>query len=76
MELRERLKDTDVTVNCVDPGFVYTDLMKNSSVYSSPYTPISFFMKLFLKTPMMGAQPVVFACVSPRLEKVTGKIIK
>ena len=76
MELKERLKDTEITVNCVDPGYVYSDLLKNSSVHRSPYSPVSFIMKLFLKTPLMGAQPVVFAAVSPSLDKTTGKIIK
>ena len=75
-ELMKRLEGHDVTVNCVDPGYVYTDLMKNSSVYRSPYSPISFMMKLFLKTPFMGAQPVIFASVSPRLNNVSGKLIK
>jgi retinol dehydrogenase 13 len=76
MELKERLKDTEITVNCVDPGYVYSDLMKNSSVYKSPYSPVSFIMKLFLKTPLMGAQPVIFAAVSPSLNKISGKLIR
>lgn len=75
-ELSERLKETGVTVNCVDPGYVYTDLMRNSSVYKSPYSPISLFFKVFLKTPEMGAQPVVYACVSKRYEIETGKYIR
>lgn len=75
-ELNQRLKGTDVTVNCVDPGYVYTDLMRHSSVHKSPYSPVSLFFKAFLKTPQMGAQPVVYASVSKSLENVTGKYIK
>ena len=76
MELSERLKDTGVTVNCVIPGYTYTDHMKNASVYKSPYSPVSFFFKIFLKTPIFAAQTVVFASVSPRLENVTGKFVR
>ncbi len=75
-ELSKRLKGTGVTVNSVDPGYVYTDLMRYSSVYKSPYSPVSFGFKMFLKTPKMGAQSVVFACVSPDLENVSGKYIR
>ena len=75
-ELSERLKGSGVTANCVDPGYVYTDLMRYSSVYKSPYSPVSFFFKMFLKTPKMGAQPVVFACVSDELTDITGKYFR
>ncbi len=76
MELSKRLKDTNVTVNCVDPGNAQTDILRNASIHVSPYSPISFIYKLFLKTPLMAAQPVIFACVSPELENVTGKYIR
>lgn len=75
-ELSDRLKGTGVTANCVDPGYVYTDLMRYSSVYKSPYSPISFGFKMFLKTPKMGAQPVVFACVCKEIEDITGKYFR
>ncbi len=75
-ELSERLKGTGVTANCVDPGYVYTDLMRHSSVYKSPYSPVGFVFKMFLKTPKMGAQPVIFACVSEELENISGKYLR
>lgn len=50
--------------------------MRNSSVYKSPYSPVSLIFKAFLKTPLMGAQSVVYACVSKELENVSGKYIK
>lgn len=75
-ELSERAKEKGVTVNCVDPGYVYSDLMRNSSVYKSPYSPVSFFFKMFLKTPKMGAQSIIYAAVAPELADKTGKYIK
>lgn len=75
-ELAERLKGTGVTSNCVDPGYVYTDLMRHSSVYKSPYSPVSFGFKMFLKTPKLGAQPVVFASVCSDIVDVTGQLFR
>jgi NAD(P)-dependent dehydrogenase (short-subunit alcohol dehydrogenase family) len=74
-ELKKRLKDSNVTVNCVNPGYVKTDLLKNSSAHNS-FDPIIFFFTLFLKTPVIGSQSVIFASVSESLNNVSGKIIK
>lgn len=63
LELGERLKSSGVTVTCVDPGYVHSDLMRYSSVHRSPYSPVSLFFKAFLKTPLMGAQSIVYASV-------------
>ena len=76
LELSDRYKDKGVLANCVDPGYVYTDLMRNSSVYRSPYSPISFFFRMFLKNARMGSQPVVFAAVSNEMDNTTGKYIR
>jgi hypothetical protein len=62
--------------NSVDPGYANTDLLRNSSLHKSPYSPVSYFFKVFLKTPKMGAQPVVFLCVNSSLENVTGKYFR
>lgn len=75
-ELAEKLKDSGVSVNCVDPGYSYTDLMRHASVYRSPYSPVSLFFKAFLKTAEMGAQSVIYAAVSKIFETETGKLIK
>lgn len=77
-ELNERLKHgaDGVTVNCADPGYVFTDIMRHSSIHSSKYSPVKFFFRTFLKTPEMGAQPVLFTCVSDELKNTTGKYIR
>ena len=76
-ELARRLgADSGVTVNCVDPGYVQTDLMRHSSVHRSPYSPVSFLFKLVLKTPEIGAQQVVYVCLWPRFAQISGKYIR
>ena len=76
LELSEKLKDKNVTVNCIDPGYSFTDLMRHSSIYISKYSPVSLFFKVFLKTPQIGAQSVIFGSVSDELSNVTGKYIR
>lgn len=79
LELAERERDvvkSGVSVACVDPGYVHSDLMRNSSVYKSPYSPVSLFFKAFLKTPLMGAQSVVFACVHEPADNLNAAYIR
>ena len=76
LELSERLKDKGVSVMFVDPGYVYTDLMRHSSVYKSPYSPVSLFFKAMLKTALMGAQSVVYASVVETNRYLNGKYIR
>ncbi len=75
-ELSNRLKDSNVTVNCIDPGYAYTELMRHSSIYKSKYSPASLFFKIFMKTPEIAAQSVIYASVSDELNGVTGKYIR
>lgn len=76
LELNERLRTNGVSTVCVDPGYVYSDLMRHSSVYKSPYSPISLFFKALLKTPLMGAQTVIYACVTENIAHLGGKYIR
>lgn len=76
LELADRVRDKGVSVVCVDPGYVHSDLMRYSSVYKSPYSPVSLFFKAFLKTPLMGAQSVVFASVREDVDKLNGSYIR
>ncbi len=70
-ELARRLKDTGVTVNAVMPGFVATDLGKNSG------SRLSAFM-FSLVRPMQisaskGAETPVYLAFSDEVRTVTGK---
>lgn len=76
LDLSERLKDKGVSVTFVDPGYVHTDLMRHSSVYKSPYSPVSLFFKAMLKTALMGAQSVVYASVVETNRDLNGKYIR
>lgn len=70
-ELARRLEGTGVTANVVEPGFVATNLGRNSG---SLFNAISFKLVRFLQTtPEKGAETSVYAASAEELEGVTGK---
>jgi retinol dehydrogenase-14 len=69
-EFARRLKDTGVTVNVVLPGFVATNLGRNTG---SIMSRVMFgMMKPFQLSPKEGAETSVYAASTPDLEGVTG----
>lgn len=67
-ELARRLKGTGVTVNCVHPGGVATNLL-------SDYLPrpLRFMTKIVGVSPEKGARTPIYLASSPEVEGVTGK---
>ena len=65
--LSKKLEGTGVTVNCVHPGLVATNLARNSGAISK-----SFF-KMFGKTPKKGAETQIYVSTSKNVENVTGE---
>jgi NAD(P)-dependent dehydrogenase (short-subunit alcohol dehydrogenase family) len=65
-ELASRLEGTGVTANCLHPGTVATDLLRQ--------IPKLLFALIspFLLTPAKGAETVVFLAASPSVEGVSG----
>jgi retinol dehydrogenase-14 len=65
-ELASRLEGTGVTANCLHPGAVATDLLRQ--------IPKLLFALIspFLLTPAKGAETVVFLAASPSVEGVSG----
>ena len=72
LELARRLEGTGVTANVVEPGFVATNLGRNSgSLLNSVMFTLVRPMQI---TPEKAAENTVYAATSPELEGVTGKI--
>lgn len=70
-EMARYLKDTGVSVNVVLPGFVATNLGRNTG---SRMSKIMFgMMKPFQLSPKEGAETSVYVASSPDIEGVTGK---
>jgi NAD(P)-dependent dehydrogenase (short-subunit alcohol dehydrogenase family) len=65
--LAEKLEDTGVTVNCVHPGRVATNLYREGNVFYRT------FSKLFARDPAKGAETSIYLASSPEIEKITGE---
>jgi NAD(P)-dependent dehydrogenase (short-subunit alcohol dehydrogenase family) len=69
-ELARRLVGTGVTVNCVHPGAVATNLAKNNGALAAVVWKL---IGVFMKSPDNGARTQVYLASAPELEGVTGK---
>ncbi|CAG4919461.1 unnamed protein product [Colias eurytheme] len=70
IELARRLQGTGVTVNCVHPGAVSTNLVDEIDI-----TPLKLMLKInfmFFRSPWEGAQTVNYLAVSPEVENCSG----
>src|SRR5213082_2323461 len=70
-ELARRLQGTGVTANCLDPGFVATNIEQTGASL-----PVRLLIKLigsFGTSPEKGAKTSIYLASSPEVEGVTGK---
>jgi len=68
-ELAKRLKNTNITTNCVHPGVVRTGFAKDSKGI------VKFFFSLakpFMRNAVKGAETMISLSTSPELEGVSG----
>lgn len=65
-ELASRLEGTGVTANCLHPGTVATDLLRQIPRW------LFALLSPFMITPARGAEPVVFLASSPQVEGMSG----
>lgn len=71
-ELARRLEGTGVTVNCLHPGFVTTNIGQGN-ISSFARTVTKFILSFFGVSPEEGARTSIYLASSPDLEGVTGK---
>lgn len=70
-ELATRLAGTGITANCVDPGLVATDLMREHVLFRPRW--LKAVWGRVLSTPERGARAAVYAASAPELATVTGR---
>jgi NAD(P)-dependent dehydrogenase (short-subunit alcohol dehydrogenase family) len=70
-ELADRLKGTKVTVNCLHPGAVATQMGINRDTGFGTF--ITTLCKPFFQTPKEGASTSIYLATSEEVEGVTGK---
>ncbi|MCS6809174.1 MAG: SDR family oxidoreductase [Bacteroidota bacterium] len=61
------LQGTGISVNCLHPGVVATDLF---DVIPAPF---NFLIKLFMISPAKGAETTIYLASSPEVEGITGE---
>ena len=69
-ELARRLQRTDITANCLHPGFVATRFGDQSGPLMSR---IVWLAKFFAVSPAKGAETIVYLASSPDVAKTTGQ---
>ncbi|UCC61366.1 MAG: SDR family oxidoreductase [Dehalococcoidia bacterium] len=72
-ELARRLEGTGVTANCLHPGVVATEFVDKAEDFPSAIKYIYRLAKPFMKSPLKGAETVIYLATSPEAEGVTGK---
>ena len=68
-ELAKRLQGMGVTVNCLHPGAVRTNIW----AHAGPFSPLVRLASLFMMSPEDGAKTSVYLASSAEVEGVTGK---
>ena len=71
IELAERLEGSGITVNCVSPGLVATDLLREHGLFSTSW--LRRLWRSVLLTPEHAAERIVRVATSPTLAGVTGQ---
>jgi len=72
-ELSSRLKNTNITVNAVDPGGVATNFSRNNGLFPWTKHYLSYILKLKLISPQKAAETIVYSASSNEVIKITGK---
>ena len=72
-ELSRRVEGTGVTVNCLHPGYVKTNMIKNFRKFVKYFYPL---IGLFMKKPKKGAKTSIYLASSSEVEGVSGKYFK
>ncbi|XP_061400893.1 retinol dehydrogenase 13-like [Musca vetustissima] len=68
--MAKRLHGTGVTINCLHPGSIQTDIARHDPVVKGAF---SMFGNVILRTPKGGAQTTIFAAIDPDIEGESGQ---
>jgi len=72
-ELARRLEGTRVTVNCLHPGMVATDLIDKDKDFPVFFKYLYKLSRPLMKSPAQGAETSLYLASSPEVEGITGQ---
>ncbi|XP_065887759.1 retinol dehydrogenase 13-like [Dysidea avara] len=73
LALSKRLSGANVTVNCLHPGVIYTELGRHLKLRWLMKIILMPVVLLMVKTPWQGAQTNIYCAVAEELEGVSGR---
>jgi len=68
--LAKKLKDTNITVNALMPGFIATEIFREMPSF------VRWMIPFFAKTPKQGAETSVYLAISPEVKGISGEYFK
>jgi NAD(P)-dependent dehydrogenase (short-subunit alcohol dehydrogenase family) len=72
-EFDRRFNGNGITINCLHPGYVRTNMIRNFRKFVKYFFP---FISLFVIGPKRGAKTPIYCASSPDVEGVSGKYFK
>jgi len=72
-EFARRFDGNGVTINCLHPGYVRTNMIRNFRKFVKYFFP---FISLFVRSPKRGAKTPIYCASSPGIEGISGKYFK
>ena len=70
--LHKRLAGTNIIVNCLHPGVIYTELIRYLRIPSWIKNLLGPLVMLIMKTPWQGAQTTIYCAVDKEVDGVSG----
>lgn len=72
-ELSSKLKNSNITVNAVDPGGVATNFSRNNGIIPWMKHYLSYLLNLKLISPQKASETVVYLASSDEVSRISGK---
>jgi len=72
-ELNSKLRNSKITVNTIDPGFVYTNFARNNGMIQWIKFCVYYLLKRKLISPQKAAETIIYLASAKEVSEVTGK---
>ncbi len=72
-EFARRIRESGVSVNCLHPGIIKTNIVRNFRPFVKYFYPL---IGLFMKSPKRGAKTSVYLASNPEVDGITGQYFK
>ncbi|MDR1181769.1 MAG: SDR family oxidoreductase [Bacteroidales bacterium] len=74
LEWAEKWKQKGITVNCVDPGIVNTNIIRLGNKVVDKLC--DWFFRPLIRTPQQGADTIIYLATNDEVKNITGKLFR